>query len=291
MSLSTATSAVVPPEALPQTRLNSEQKNITLQSPHTHNTFGQPVGFDLANWAGAKLPNVSVLQGHYVHMVPLDLDVHTDDLWAEFKDTKDSYYTYLFHGPFRNKDEFRAGLQTLLDGEFYYLAILDNVTKRAIGYINLMRIDPVNGSIEIGCVCFGPKLHGNRRGTEVVWLLMQYVFTELGYRRFEWKCDVHNLPSRRAALRFGFTFEGIFRLHYIYRGRERDTSWYSITHHEFFEALTPAYQQYLAPSNFHPTTYNHIKTLQECIKAHRLRFDDSFAAAHRAGKQLTVARL
>jgi RimJ/RimL family protein N-acetyltransferase len=127
--------------------------------------------------------------------------------------------------------------------------VIDSASGKAVGTFALMRIDPVNGVIEVGHVVYSPRLKRTRIATEAMFLLMQYVFDELGYRRFEWKCDSLNGPSRAAALRYGFTFEGIFRQAIVYRQRNRDTAWFSVIDSEW-PVLRPSYTRWLSDANF-----------------------------------------
>ena len=152
--------------------------------------------------------------------------------------------------PFEDEEVFReflAGKATSIDPLYY--AIVDQSNGRAVGFQTLMRIDPMHRCIEVGNILYGKSLQRTAGATEAQYLLMRYVFEDLGYRRFEWKCNALNGPSRRTALRFGFSFEGVFRKHMIVRGRSRDTAWYSMLDEEWPAAKT-AFERWLAPSNF-----------------------------------------
>jgi RimJ/RimL family protein N-acetyltransferase len=126
---------------------------------------------------------------------------------------------------------------------------VETETAKAVGTAALMRIDPVHGVIEVGCITYSPRLKRTRAGTEAMYLMMRLIFDDLGYRRYEWKCDSLNGPSRAAALRYGFTFEGIFRRAIVYKGRSRDTAWYSIIAEEW-PRIRSAFDAWLDPKNF-----------------------------------------
>jgi RimJ/RimL family protein N-acetyltransferase len=265
--------------------------DTSFESIHTTNPFNQPVGLSVTEWIDggrAKAPDAEVLTGKYVILKKLNPKLHSDDLWEVFKDVPSSFYTYMFHGPFNNREDFETGFEELITrNDYYFFTIFDAITQKAIGYINLMRIDPNNGVIEVGCVSFSPKLAGTRMGTDVVYTLMKYVFDELNYRRFEWKCDSNNFPSRKAALRFGFLFEGMFRKAIVYRGRQRDTCWFAMLKDEFKYVVQPAFEEYLEQVNFveqqiegkDDVHFGHIKSLPDCITPRREAFEKAIDGA------------
>ena len=203
----------------------------------------------LSDWRGAKPPQREVLEGDSVRLEPLDPQRHGEDLFAATAGA-DSTWTYLPYGPFAGKDEFlrwldeRAALTDPL-----YFTVFDRATGSARGVATLMSIVPEHGVIEIGHIWFSPQLQRTRQATEAIYLMARYSFDELGNRRLEWKCSAANLPSRRAAERFGFTFEGLFRQHRVDKGRNRDTAWYSITDGEW-PSRRAAFEAWLAPENF-----------------------------------------
>lgn len=167
--------------------------------------------------------------------------------WAQAEDARG--WTYLSVGPFNTEVDFMqyiAGAEKSADP--FHFAVVDNVSGQALGTLSLMRIDPANGSIEVGFVVFSPLLQRTALATEAQFLLMKYAFETLGYRRYEWKCDSLNGPSRRAALRLGFRFEGVFRQMGIYKGRTRDTAWFSITDGEW-PLVKSAFERWLAADN------------------------------------------
>jgi len=206
---------------------------------------------DLQNWTPRPRPERKVLEGRYVRLEPLDPQKHGDELFAASSVTDaDQRFTWLFEFPPATRAEFEPWLEKVSKSEdplFY--AVIDKASGKVAGRQTLMRIDPVHGVIEIGNIYWGPLISRKPAATEAQFLFMQYIFDELGYRRYEWKCNNDNTPSKRAAERFGFTFEGIFRQHMVAKGKNRDTAWYSIIDSEW-PALKNAYQAWLAPENF-----------------------------------------
>ena len=159
-------------------------------------------------------------------------------------------WQYLFEGPFADRAAFDLHLRRIAASEDpLFLAILDNATGSAVGYASYMRIEPVHRVIEVGSILYTPRLQQTTLATEAMYLMARHVFEDLGYRRYEWKCNALNAPSRRAALRFGFTFEGVFRQHMIVKGRNRDTAWFSMLNSEW-PARKANFERWLDPSNF-----------------------------------------
>jgi RimJ/RimL family protein N-acetyltransferase len=215
------------------------------------NEYGQPVGPSVPDWSRRALPPRTPLAGRSCRLEPLDVERHAADLYEANSDSPDGRdWTYMSVGPFADFAEYREYLAkaALADDPLQYV-IVDLVSGKAVGIFSLMRIDPSHGVIEVGGVSYSRRLQRTLAGTEAMFLLMQRVFDELAYRRFEWKCDHLNAPSRAAALRYGFRFEGIFRQAVVYKGRSRDTAWFSITDQEW-PALREAYALWLAPQNF-----------------------------------------
>ncbi len=194
---------------------------------------------------------VAALSGRLVRLVPLDPAAHGDSLYAgSHGEDRERLWRYLFDGPFQDRAAFDQSLReksTSLDAVFF--AILDNFTNRATGYASYMRIEPRHRVIEVGSILFTPALQRTTGATEAMYLMARHAFEDLGYRRYEWKCDALNAPSRAAALRLGFTFEGIFRQHMIVKGRNRDTAWFSMLDSEW-PALKVRFERWLEPSNF-----------------------------------------
>ena len=214
------------------------------------NDLGQPVGFPLPDWMPRALPPRTALTGRLCTVAPLDPGRHAAQLFAAYADDRDGrMWTYLPRGPYARLAEYRDWAESACrtDDPLTY-TIIDHATGEAVGTAALMRIEPDAGVIEIGSITYSPRLQRRPAGTEAMYLLMRRVFDELGYRRYEWKCNALNAPSRAAALRYGFQFEGIFRQAAIYKGRSRDTAWYSILDREW-PAIRHGFEQWLRPEN------------------------------------------
>ncbi|HWE48552.1 MAG TPA: GNAT family protein [Bryobacteraceae bacterium] len=180
---------------------------------------------------------------------PLSVAIHGDALWQGVQDN-DDLWRYMPYGPFEIREAFDTHLRKCeASPDPLFHAIVDRLSGRAVGISTLMRIDPANRVIEVGGIVFTPALQKTRGATEAMYLLARYVFDELGYRRYEWKCHALNAASRRAALRFGFSFEGIFRQHMIVKGENRDTVWFSMLDSEW-PARKAAFERWLDPLNF-----------------------------------------
>jgi len=203
---------------------------------------------DPADWVPPGLPPRVAFQGLYVWLEPLISD-HAEGLFEAFaEDVAGEMWRYLPHGPFADVGAYRLWLDgARLVHDPLHLAIR-MADGRLGGSLSLMRMEPRAGSIETGSLTFAPRLQRTREATEAVFLLMQWAF-EAGYRRFEWKCDGANLPSRRAAERFGFSYEGLFRQAGVVKGRNRDTAWFAAIDAEW-PALRAAYRDWLDPVNF-----------------------------------------
>jgi len=215
------------------------------------NAFGQLIGNALDKWTERPLPPATPMVGRYCRIEKLDPEHHAADLYAAFSETPDARdWTYSPAGPFSNLAQYADYVREVaVKSDPMHHAIIDNLTGKPIGTAALMRIDPINGVIEIGHIVYSARLKRTRAGTEAMYLFMRRVFDELGYRRYEWKCDSLNAPSRRAAERYGFRYEGTFRQAVVYKGRSRDTAWFSITDGEW-PALRLAFESWLAPDNF-----------------------------------------
>ncbi len=199
-------------------------------------------------WNPARPPSRAPLRGDTVVLEPLDPVRHGHELFTAAQGA-DETWTYLPYGPFSSERDFIAWLEERapLDDPLTF-AIVDRASGRASGVASLMSIVPEHGVIEIGHIWLSPALQKTRQATEAIYLMAKQAF-ELGYRRLEWKCDEQNAASRRAAERFGFVFEGIFRNHRVVKGRNRDTAWYSITDAEW-PSRNAAFEVWLAPANF-----------------------------------------
>ncbi len=214
------------------------------------NEFGQPIGFPVPDWRPPARPPREALVGSLRSVEPLDPARHAKELHeANALDRDASHWTYLPYGPFESFEAYRTWMErTCLGEDPLFFAIRDHALGRAVGLGSLLRIDPHAGSIEVGHLRFSSLLQRKPAATEAMFLLMKRAF-DLGHRRYEWKCDALNAPSRAAALRLGFTFEGVFRQARVSKGRNRDTAWFSITDGEW-PALARAFERWLDPANF-----------------------------------------
>lgn len=219
--------------------------------PGIVNTFQQSLGPDLPGWTARERPQPGVIDGQRCRLEPLDAGRHGGDLHAAFVTAADDRdWTYLPIGPFTSEAGYRAHLEAAAASlDPLHFAVLDKASGQAVGTLALMRIDCGHGVIEVGHVIFSPRLKRTALSTEAQYLLMRHVFDGLGYRRYEWKCDHYNEASRRTAARLGFQFEGVFRQAAVYKGRSRDTAWFSIIDSEW-PAIRAAFEHWLAPGNF-----------------------------------------
>lgn len=215
------------------------------------NELGQEIGFPLPDWTPCEAPPSNPMTGRTCRLEVLNLDRHTSDLFAAFSlDKEGRIWTYLPCGPFDNEAGYREWLQGNATGKDpLFHAIIDLATGKAVGVASYLRIDPKIGSIEVGHINYSPLLQRTVAATETMYLMMARAFDELGYRRYEWKCDNLNAKSKAAAVRLGFTYEGLFRQCTMYKGRNRDTAWFSILDSEW-PALKQAFQTFLDPANF-----------------------------------------
>lgn len=209
---------------------------------------------DLSQWQGVPRPQRVPLDGLYARLEPLDPARHGDDLYAAaIAPGAADRFRFLFETVPSNRADFDAWLvKVAASDDPLFFAVIDKATGKAEGRQALMRIDPTHGVIEIGSIHWGPAIARSRVATEALFLFARYAFETLGYRRFEWKCHNGNEPSKRAAERFGFTFEGIFRQHMVAKGANRDTAWFSIIDSEW-PRLAAAYGRWLDPANFDGT--------------------------------------
>lgn len=217
---------------------------------HPVNDLGQPVGRELPDWRPPARPPRVVLEGRFCRVEPVDVERHAADLHAaNLLDRDGRMWTYLAYGPFATETEYREWLRPRQHGDDpMFFAIVAGTTGRAAGLASYLRIDPHQGAIEVGHLAYSPLLQRTAAATEAMYLMMQNAF-QLGYRRYEWKCDALNAPSRSAAERLGFHFEGTFRQATVSKGRNRDTAWYSVIDREW-PRLAAAYEAWLAPANF-----------------------------------------
>ena len=214
------------------------------------NEFGQPIGPELAGWKPPPVPHRSFLKGQFCRLEPLCEDAHGRPLFDAFAaDARGTDWTYMPYGPFTAYADFRRWLDwACAAADPLFFAIADTATGTAAGVASYLNIDTANGSIEVGHIHYSEQLKRTRAATEAMYLLMKQAF-DLGYRRYEWKCDALNRPSRAAARRLGFRFEGLFRNAVVYNGRSRDSAWHSIVDSEW-PRLDAAFRTWLDAANF-----------------------------------------
>jgi RimJ/RimL family protein N-acetyltransferase len=201
------------------------------------------------DWKPASAPTPTKLRGRYVALEPLSAEYHTAALW-EVICGHDKLWSWLAQGPYTDAETMIEQLLQWQQAERALLfAIVPTGSGKAAGWASYMRIKPAHGVIEVGNVLFSPALQRTRAATEAMYLMAAHVFENLRYRRYEWKCNALNEPSRAAALRLGFTFEGIFRQHMVTKDRNRDTAWFSMLDHEW-PARKRAFEAWLDPANF-----------------------------------------
>lgn len=216
-----------------------------------YNELNQPVGFPMPEWKPCQPPPRVPLIGRLCRVVPLDPAQHARQLYeANSTATDDGDWTYLPYDPYADFEPYLAWVQSIyqLDDPVFY-AIVDQTTDRALGVASLMRIVPSLGVIEVGHIHFSRLMQKTPMATEAMYLMMRHIFEDLGYRRYEWKCDALNMPSRGAAQRLGFQYEGTFRQHRMYKGRSRDTAWFSILDTEW-PRIKVAFERWLSAENF-----------------------------------------
>jgi RimJ/RimL family protein N-acetyltransferase len=208
------------------------------------------------DWKPVEPPRPINLRGRYVTLEPLDALRHSPSLWESVRD-HDNVWAWLSDGPYSTKAALSHALaEKQASSSAFFFAIIPEGQPTvsggcpgAAGYASYMRIEPAHGVIEVGNIMLSPRLQRTRAATEAMYLMARHVFEELGYRRYEWKCNAQNEPSRRAALRLGFSFEGIFRQHMIIKGRNRDTAWFAMLDRDW-PAHKQAFERWLDPANF-----------------------------------------
>jgi RimJ/RimL family protein N-acetyltransferase len=218
--------------------------------PPEVNAVGQILGFPVDGWTPPARPPLEAMEGRTCRLEPLDLRRHGAGLHnANLLDTQHRNWTYLPYGPFAGFDDYANWLRSVAgkdDPQFH--AIVERTTGEAVGVASYLRIDPEAGSIEVGHINYSPRIQRTIAATEAMYLMMRRAF-QLGYRRYEWKCNALNAPSRAAAQRLGLSYEGVFRQARVDKGRNRDTAWYAAIDTEW-PALDRAFQQWLDPANF-----------------------------------------
>jgi RimJ/RimL family protein N-acetyltransferase len=215
------------------------------------NEHGQPIGPAVEAWTERARPARTPMEGRYCRLEAIDVEHHAADLYSAYMEAPDgSDWTYLFSERPADPAAFRAYLEkAAASNDPLHYTIAELPSGRAVGTAALMRIEPVHGVIEVGSITYSPRLKQTRAGTEAMFLMMRRAFDELGYRRYEWKCDSFNAPSRAAAKRYGFQYEGLFRQAVVYKGRSRDTAWFSIVDREW-PRVHAAFEAWLAAPNF-----------------------------------------
>ena len=215
------------------------------------NHLGQPIGFPVDGWTPRQRPPLTPMRGRYCRLEPLDVERHCAGLYDAYSaDREGRMWTYLPWGPYASFEQFVAGTKTGLERpNFITFAVIDAASGQPVGVASYLNINLTAGSIEVGGIAYSPALQRKPAGTEAMFLMMRRAFDELGYRRYEWKCNALNAKSRAAALRYGFRFEGIFRQADVVKGRNRDTAWFSITDGEW-PAIKAAFERWLEPANF-----------------------------------------
>jgi RimJ/RimL family protein N-acetyltransferase len=222
-----------------------------LDHPFETNDQGQPIGAAVPGWSPCPAPPRTAMEGRFCRVEPLDPARHAADLFAaNSADAEGRLWTYLPYGPFAALEDYTAWMEsTCLGDDPLFHAIMDQRSGKALGVASYLRITPAQGVIEVGHINYSPALQRSPAATEAMFLMMARVFDELGYRRYEWKCNALNEGSRRAALRLGFSFEGIFRQAVVSKGHNRDTAWFSILDSEW-PAAKAAFRAWLDPANF-----------------------------------------
>jgi RimJ/RimL family protein N-acetyltransferase len=211
------------------------------------------------------------LRGSHVLLRPVDAAVDAESLYAasHLPDGDPAIWTYLFDGPYESAEELGRALAWAEDSEEQlFFTLLRLPDERPLGIASYLRMEPEHGAIEIGNIWFGTPLQRTTAATEAIYLLARHAFDDLGYRRLEWKCNALNAASRRAAERFGFAFEGVFRKHLVIKGRNRDTAWYAIVDDDW-PAIRAGFEAWLNPGNFDEQG-TQKRPLGELIAEHRL---------------------
>jgi RimJ/RimL family protein N-acetyltransferase len=203
---------------------------------------------DLSHWTQPAFPVRKVLEGQWCRLEPLSADRHTPDIWRHMA-RQDALWSYLFQMPPQNEREYHdILLMNEKRTDIVPFAIIDKADGVAKGHLMIMEIRPAHGVFEVGSITYSPAMQRTRMATEAIYLVGDYGFSQ-GYRRYEWKCNNLNEPSKRAALRFGYTYEGLFRQHMVVKGQNRDTAWYSIIDAEWPDRKS-LFQAWLRPDNF-----------------------------------------
>ncbi len=227
------------------------------------NQFGQDLGHLLTEWRAKEGPRLQVFIGQSCRLEPLSITHHTKDLFEVLCSKEhESSWTYLPYGPFYNYIDFEHWLKALLTAPDTMPYVIMNTSQHALGLCAFTRINPEHGSIEIAHVNYSKQLKKSTAATEAMYLMMRYAFEDLGFRRYEWKCNALNENSKKAALRLGFSFEGIFRQSHVFKQRNRDTAWFSIIDSEW-PSIKARCERWLQPANFHADGQQKSSLLQK----------------------------
>jgi RimJ/RimL family protein N-acetyltransferase len=229
---------------------DKEGRLVTKPAVH-HNHLGQPIGPPLPSWTTRLHPPHTAMRGRICRLEPLEAERHARALYDAYAEDADGRnWTYLPYGPFASAEAYAEWVNAVQHGDdpLFYAIVLEG-SQRPVGVASYLRIEPAMGVIEVGHLCYAPALQRSAAATEAMYLMMRRAFDELGYRRYEWKCDSLNAPSRRAAERLGFCYEGTFRQMMVIKRRSRDSAWYSIVDSEW-PALRAAFERWLDPANF-----------------------------------------
>lgn len=235
-------------------------------------THARPIGFPVPNWTVPPVPVGKVLQGKYARLEPLSAQKHAALLFGAY-DGHDTLWDYMPYGPFTSEAQYYDWVHdTVADKNHLYYAIQNLETGQYGGVASYLRIAPAAGSIEVGNINYSPSLQRTRAATEAMALMMGWAF-EVGYRRYEWKCNALNAPSRVAAQRLGFSYEGLFRQALVVKGRNRDTAWFATIDNEW-PALSAAFKTWLSPANF-DTNGQQLQRLSDLTSLARANSDPS----------------
>ena len=234
--------------------------------------LGLPIGEPVSDWQPCSVPSKEPMSGRWSKVEPLEPERHARDLFGAFSDDhEDRIWTYLPYGPFAEFGRFRDWIEENCTGPDPMFHAILGADGRAVGVASYLRINPNAGVIEVGHINYSPSLQRSPAATEAMHLMARRVF-ELGYRRYEWKCDALNARSRRAAERLGFRYEGVFRQATMYKGRNRDTAWYSIIDSEW-PLIRRAQEGWLNPANFEPGGQQRMP-LQSFMETERAAIQD-----------------
>ncbi|TGN01562.1 GNAT family N-acetyltransferase [Leptospira yasudae] len=223
------------------------------------NSLGQPIGTPLPDWKPASLPKKETMQGRFCRLEPLDPERHAESLYsANSLDAGGAMWTYLPYGPFKTFSEYQEWMKnTCLTEDPLFFTILDLSSDRAVGLASYAEISPKAGSIEVGHLAYSPLMRQSPVSSEAMYLMMKNAF-ELGYRRYQWRCNALNFPSATAAQRIGLSFEGIFRQANVLKGHSRDTAWFSAIDEEW-PAIQEAFLKWLNPDNFDENGFQKVR--------------------------------